>query len=195
MNAIVFNPVGVSKVVGESMNYKLPLILEPQPEGGYTVTSPLIPEFLTEGDSVEDAIENARDAFAAVLEIYRDLGKPLPAGLSVGAFGEPVRADVMFMNPTESLRGERGVIVADCEGVRPVPIAINVRLTALAYRESDGRYSIVVPSLRGCFSAANAIEEAAPNATDAAEGWLEAMYDQNLPDILLPSGGSVSPSQ
>ena len=99
MNAIVFNPVGVSKVVGESMNYKLPLILEPQPEGGYTVTSPLIPEFLTEGDSVEDAIENARDAFAAVLEIYRDLGKPLPAGLSVGASGEPVRADVMIALP------------------------------------------------------------------------------------------------
>jgi len=45
------------------MHYKLPLVFEPQPEGGYTVTSPLIPELLTEGDSVEDAIENVRDAF------------------------------------------------------------------------------------------------------------------------------------
>ena len=61
------------------MHYKLPLVFEPQPEGGYTVTSPLIPELLTEGDSVEDAIENVGDAFAAVLEIYRDSGRPLSA--------------------------------------------------------------------------------------------------------------------
>jgi antitoxin HicB len=32
------------------MHYKIPLILTPQPEGGYTVTSPLLPELLTEGD-------------------------------------------------------------------------------------------------------------------------------------------------
>jgi antitoxin HicB len=81
------------------MHYKLPLVFEPQPEGGYTVTSPLIPELLTEGDSVEDAIENVRDAFAAVLEIYRDLGKPVPAELSVGASGEAVRADLVIAVP------------------------------------------------------------------------------------------------
>ena len=50
--------------------YKLPLIFEPQPEGGYTVISPLLPDLLTEGDSVADALENVRDALAAVLEIY-----------------------------------------------------------------------------------------------------------------------------
>ena len=67
------------------MHYILPLVFEPQPEGGSTVTSPAIPELLTEGDSVEDAIENVRDAFAAVLEMYRDLGKPLSLGLTVDA--------------------------------------------------------------------------------------------------------------
>lgn len=54
------------------MRYNLPLVFEPQPEGGYTVTSPLVPELLTEGDSVEDALENVQDAFEAVMEIYRD---------------------------------------------------------------------------------------------------------------------------
>ena len=44
------------------MYYKLPIIFEPQPEGGYTVTSPLLPELLTEGDSVADALENVRNA-------------------------------------------------------------------------------------------------------------------------------------
>ena len=60
------------------MNYRVPLVLTPQEEGGYTVTSPLLPELVTEGNSVCDALENARDAFAAVIELYEDLGRPLP---------------------------------------------------------------------------------------------------------------------
>jgi antitoxin HicB len=81
------------------MHYKLPLIFEPQPEGGYTVTSPAIPELVTEGDSVEDAIENVRDAFAAVLEIYRDSGKAIPAELEVDTVREPVHADLVIAVP------------------------------------------------------------------------------------------------
>jgi antitoxin HicB len=63
------------------IRYKLPLLLEPQPEGGFTVTSPLLPELVTEGDSVEDALDNVRDALAAVLEAYQELGRPLPPNL------------------------------------------------------------------------------------------------------------------
>lgn len=81
------------------MHYRLPLVFDPQPEGGYTVTSPALPELITEGDSVEDAMENARDAFAAVLEIYRDLGKSLPPELSVADSGQPVRMDLMIAVP------------------------------------------------------------------------------------------------
>lgn len=65
------------------MPYRLPLVFDPQPEGGFTVTSPLLPELITEGDTVDDALENVRYALAAVLEIYRDLGKPLPPGLVI----------------------------------------------------------------------------------------------------------------
>jgi antitoxin HicB len=32
---------------------KIPLVLTPQLEGGYTVTSPVLPEMLTEGDTLE----------------------------------------------------------------------------------------------------------------------------------------------
>ena len=83
----------------DAMNYKLPLILEPQPEGGYTVTSPLLPELITEGDSVEDALENVRDAFAAVLEIYRDMGRTLPSELAIEKSDELVRTDVVIAVP------------------------------------------------------------------------------------------------
>ena len=58
------------------MNYKLPLILTPQVEGGYTVTSPLLPELVTEGDSVADVLNNVKDALAAVVDLYEDLGRP-----------------------------------------------------------------------------------------------------------------------
>ena len=60
------------------MEYKIPLLLMPQPEGGYTVTSPLLPEFITEGDSLNEALENVKDALAAVIELYQDMGRSLP---------------------------------------------------------------------------------------------------------------------
>jgi len=36
---------------------------------------------ITEGDTAEEALENVRDALAATIEIYEDLGKPFPAEL------------------------------------------------------------------------------------------------------------------
>ncbi len=65
------------------MNYKIPLILQPQPEGGYTVTSPLLPELVTEGDTVDEAMQNVKDALAAVVEAYQDLGRPLPKNAEI----------------------------------------------------------------------------------------------------------------
>jgi antitoxin HicB len=75
------------------MTWKVPLVLDPQPEGGFTVTSPLLPELLTEGDTVEGALENARDALAAVLEIYREASRPLPVELESKADPYDVQPD------------------------------------------------------------------------------------------------------
>ncbi len=70
--------------------YKVPLVLMPQPEGGYIVTSPALPELVTEGETVEEALEHVRDALGAVLELYEDLGKPLPAALRQDPQAEPI---------------------------------------------------------------------------------------------------------
>jgi len=70
--------------------YKLPLILTPQPEGGYTVTSPLLAELVTEGDTAEEAIENVRDALTAVLELYEDTGRPVPEYLRLSTGDAPI---------------------------------------------------------------------------------------------------------
>ena len=59
---------------------RIPLVLEPQPEGGYTVTSPLLPELITEGETISECLVNAEDAFAVVLEIYEDEGASVAHG-------------------------------------------------------------------------------------------------------------------
>ncbi|MCD5412093.1 MAG: type II toxin-antitoxin system HicB family antitoxin [Thermodesulfovibrionales bacterium] len=58
--------------------YKLPLILEPQPEGGYTITCPILPDLITEADNLNEVIPNVADALTALIEAYEDLNKPLP---------------------------------------------------------------------------------------------------------------------
>ena len=63
------------------MLYRIPLLFAPQPEGGFTVTCPALPELVTEGDTLAEAFANAQDAWAAVVERYLDEGRPLAAGV------------------------------------------------------------------------------------------------------------------
>ncbi len=79
--------------------YRVPLVFTPQPEGGYTVTCPVLPELITEGDTLAEAQANVRDAFEAVIEIYSERGCPLPASLSVPTPGEVVWTEALVGSP------------------------------------------------------------------------------------------------
>lgn len=46
------------------------VVLEPQKEGGYTVTVPNLPGCISEGETVEEAIENIKDAISGYLTVY-----------------------------------------------------------------------------------------------------------------------------
>ena len=81
------------------MNYKIPLVLTPQSEGGYAVTSPLLPELVTEGDSIGEAVENAKDAFAAVVELYEDLGRSLPRSIGIPSSPDPLWLEAVVSDP------------------------------------------------------------------------------------------------
>lgn len=74
---------------------KLPLVFAPQPEGGFTVTSPVLPELITEGDTLEEAFANVRDALAAVIEIYAEQGRRLPEGMELPSSGQIVWTDAL----------------------------------------------------------------------------------------------------
>ncbi|MBL8827878.1 MAG: type II toxin-antitoxin system HicB family antitoxin [Planctomycetaceae bacterium] len=79
--------------------YRIPLVFAPQPEFGYTVTSPALPELLTEGDSLEEAQANVRDAFEAVVELYAEQGRSLPAAISLPAAGELLWTEALVGSP------------------------------------------------------------------------------------------------
>ena len=68
------------------MSAKVPLVLEPQPEGEWTVTSPLLPELITEGDSIEEIRENIQDCFSDIVEMYEDMGRPPPPSILMVRF-------------------------------------------------------------------------------------------------------------
>ncbi len=76
------------------MVIRVTLVLEPQPEGGYTVTCPYLPELTTEGDTQDEAVANAYDALAAVLELYAEAGRPLPSTTHHDYSGNPVTLDM-----------------------------------------------------------------------------------------------------
>jgi antitoxin HicB len=77
------------------MMYLVPLVFAPQQEGGFTVTSPVLPELLTEGDTLDEAHANVRDAFEAVVELYAEQGRALPASILLPASGELVWAEAL----------------------------------------------------------------------------------------------------
>ena len=49
----------------------------PEPEGGYTVTCPALPEIVTYGATLEQARYNAKEAIELVLECYQEEGRSL----------------------------------------------------------------------------------------------------------------------
>lgn len=51
--------------------------LEPQPEGGFTVFVPELPDVITEGRTREEALALAKDAIEGYLEAMDDEGWPV----------------------------------------------------------------------------------------------------------------------
>jgi len=70
--------------------FKIPLVLEPQKEGGWTVTSPVLPELVTEVDDLKLLDEVVRDAINAVMELYEDTKKEFPPNLIADSQKSPV---------------------------------------------------------------------------------------------------------
>jgi predicted RNase H-like HicB family nuclease len=55
--------------------------LRPEPEGGYTVLVPALPEVVTYGETEDEALRMAHEAIEVALELRRDEGDDIPPTL------------------------------------------------------------------------------------------------------------------
>lgn len=60
---------------------EIEFVFEPQEEGGYHVYAPDLPGLHTQGDTLEEATENAEEALALYIEGLREEGRPIGAGI------------------------------------------------------------------------------------------------------------------
>jgi len=58
---------------------KLLLTLQPDPAGGFVVTSPIDPAMITQADTIAEAFAMARDAFAALADSRADADRWKPS--------------------------------------------------------------------------------------------------------------------
>ena len=58
--------------------YTYTVLLQPEPEGGYTVTCPALPGLVTYGATLEEARAMAADAIRGYIECLRADGEPIP---------------------------------------------------------------------------------------------------------------------
>lgn len=58
---------------------KFPVTLTPDDEGGFVVTFPDIPEAITQGNTIEEALARAHEALATALEFYFEDNRAAPA--------------------------------------------------------------------------------------------------------------------
>ena len=70
-----YRSLNPSVVVPRTLDFTV--VLEPQPEGGFTVSVPALPEVVTEGDTEGEALKMAEEAIRLVLDYRRDHGLPL----------------------------------------------------------------------------------------------------------------------
>jgi predicted RNase H-like HicB family nuclease len=54
------------------------ITLRPEPEGGFTVRVPALPEIVTYGDSESEAVAMAKDAIELVLQSRKERGEAIP---------------------------------------------------------------------------------------------------------------------
>lgn len=59
-------------------SYTYSIVLTPAEEGGYTVIVPALAGCVTEGDTVEEALTNAREAITLTIDALTAHGDPIP---------------------------------------------------------------------------------------------------------------------
>ena len=57
---------------------KFTVVLSPEADGGYSVVCPAVPGCVSQGDSLDEALANIREAILLCLEVRNEQALPLP---------------------------------------------------------------------------------------------------------------------
>jgi predicted RNase H-like HicB family nuclease len=86
------------KATVDAKEYSFTVLFEPAEEGGYVVTCPALPGLVTEGDTLEEAREMAKDAIRIYLESLQKDGQSIPPDKAIRE--EPVKEKVKVVLET-----------------------------------------------------------------------------------------------
>jgi antitoxin HicB len=127
---------------------RYPVRLRPEPEGSFSVSFPDIPEALTCGENVEDALRHAVDALESALDFYFDdkVAVPSPSRIKRGQYAvelpPSVTAKVLLYNE----------MIA--QQVRPAEMARRLKLNRQEMtRMLDPRHATKIDSIAAALKA------------------------------------------
>lgn len=97
--------------------FEYPVLLMPADEGGYVVTCRDLPQLVTQGESVEDALEQAADAMDEVFATY------LLAGIDFPPPSKPRRREHLVSPPAETVAKAALFVAMRQAGISKVQLA------------------------------------------------------------------------
>lgn len=127
---------------------RFPAKFSPAEEGGYVVTFPDIPEAITQGEDMEDALLHAADALESALDFYFEAGRrvPLPS--------RPKRGQRMIDLPASLSAKVLLLNEMIAQKVRPAELARRLRITPQEVtRLIDLRHSTKIDGIAGALKA------------------------------------------
>lgn len=109
----------------------------PAKEGGYAIYFPDIREAITQGDTLEEGLDMARDALAISLEEYAKERRPLPHPSPVEVLEAAMRADM----ESEGVDKSRKPLLQffNAPDVDLAPVKLNISMTRGALADIDAK--------------------------------------------------------
>ena len=117
--------------------FQYPVLLRRAKEGGYVVTCRDLPQLVTQGDSVHDALEDASDAMDEIFATYLTEGMDFPARCQFG--NKEAGASAGYQR---NVNLEVPIVGLSGHGIRPSQARGEVHHCILAGRCTDQNQSI-----------------------------------------------------
>ena len=105
--------------------------------GGFLITIPDLPGFMSDGETIEEAIENGRDAFQATISALTDMGREIPKpSFRAGDVNLPNASGKFITRVPKSLHAQL-TLRAKQEGVSLNTLVLSFLASGMSRREEE----------------------------------------------------------